>query len=359
MVGWLVFIFAFIFFVLFSKDKFTKRYSKWYYLLFIVVFTGFRYRIGYDYDSYTRMFFKTNELDLVEPTWHYLILIINIVTGNAQILFLISSIFIYPLIFRFVYKNSPLPLLSIYIFICFQYYFAESLSVLRQYIAVAIFLSSYKYILERNFKKFILLNIIGFSFHYSAIIAIPTYFFINKKFSNLLLIVVTIASFFFHTLLTFAIPQIEIMERYSTYLSGFELEANSGIDRIVRIVILLCLIFSKKALDYENNLSNRASFNLMFLGILIYTSLYIYAPFRRLSYYFMIFEIIIMAQIFFVYFMEKPFRLKAILFYLYIFFAALSFGKRWWPNKTDFSGTNTHYEMKFVVDKPIPLKQTK
>lgn len=354
MTGWIIFIFLFLIYALLSTDKLFEKTAKWFLLIFIIIFSGLRFQIGWDYDTYTKLFFRTDELADIEPSWRFLILFFNYTTGNAQTLFFLSSIIIYSLLIAFIYKYSSSPLLSVLIFICFPLYYGESLSCIRQYIAVVFFLLSYKFLLKRNFLKFLLTNAIGISFHYSTVIVIPIYFIVHKHISNRILILLIIGSFFLYALIIYFFPGFELLQKYSLYMDeGIEVGSSSGIDVIIRYLLIIALLLSRKKLDYDNDIRVRTTFNLYIIGALICSGLYFYPPFRRMSYFFMIFEVLIIADLYRVYFKENPLKIKAIILYLYICFAVLSFGKKWWPNETKVSPTNTYYKMKFVVDKPL------
>jgi transmembrane protein EpsG len=354
MIGWIVFIILFIIYALLSADKLFKKNAKWFLLIFFIIFSGLRYQIGWDYDVYTKLFFRTDELADIEPSWRLLILFFNYTTGNAQTLFFLSSIIIYSLIIFFIYRYSSSPVLSMLVFICFPLYYGESLSCIRQYIAVGFFLLSYKYLIKRDFLKFLLINAIGISFHYSAIVVIPFYFISHLRIPNRILIFLVVGSFFLYTLIIYFFPEFELIQKYTIYTGeGFEVESSSGIDVIMRYLLIIALLLSKKKLDYDNDIRVRTTFNFYIIGALICSGLYFYPPFRRMSYFFMIFEVLIIADLYRVYFRENPLRIKAVILYLYICFAILSFGKKWWPKETNTSPTNTYYRMTLSVDKPL------
>ena len=52
----------------------------------------------------------------------------------------------------------------------------------RQSVAIMMFYYSFRYIKEQNLKKYLILNGIGCLFHSSAILFIPLYFVLNRRF---------------------------------------------------------------------------------------------------------------------------------------------------------------------------------
>lgn len=354
MLGWTFLIIIFLIYSVLSYEKRFQGFAKWFFLIFLILFTGFRYRIGYDYDSYNRMFYDIKEVETVEIAWRYLIIVLNLFSNNSQLLFLTAAIIIYSAIFNFTYKYSEFPVLSIFVFICSPFYFAESLSVLRQYISIILFLFSYKYILSRDIYKFTLVNLFGLAFHFSSLLYFTLYFIVNKKISNLVFLFLFVISLFSYSIISSLLPQVDLLVKYAVYTNeAFHLDSNTGVDQIIRFVIFFLVLFSRKKLNYEEDLFMRSAINLFLIGIIICTGLYFYPPFRRISYGFMIFEMLVIPVMFKAYF-KNQYPLRSIMLAGYFLFSILTFGKRWWPNKTDYSGTNTIYEMKLFVDKPIP-----
>lgn len=116
---------------------------------------------------------------------------------HAYLLF--TGAFIYYSLCRFIYRYSTSAWLSIVIFISFGYYFG-SLHILRQYLALAIIMFAYDYMLKRKLLQFTALVLLAFSFHTSAIIFLPTYFICNKNIRtpvivSMFLICITLAFF--------------------------------------------------------------------------------------------------------------------------------------------------------------------
>ena len=95
--------------------------------------------------------------------------------------FIISVIFITALCVT-VYRYSEMPWLSFYMFITLGV-FATSLSAIRQFLAIAICMFAYRYIVKRDFLRFTVLIVLAMTIHTSAILTIPMYFgiFIFRK----------------------------------------------------------------------------------------------------------------------------------------------------------------------------------
>lgn len=95
--------------------------------------------------------------------------LISFISDNPQIFLAITSLFIFSLIGYIYYRFSVNAYLSIIIFVCFGLYIF-SFTGLRQAIAFSITFFSFKFIVERKFKHFLVSVFLAFSIHSSAII---------------------------------------------------------------------------------------------------------------------------------------------------------------------------------------------
>ncbi len=130
------------------------------------------------YKYYSRLSF----LELGDSSWEPGYKIINYLCSNIGINYhyflLIINGFTFYSFLRFVYCYSDNVWISVLTYIAFGYYFG-AIHLLRQSVAISFILYSYKYILERRFRPFVIYVIIATLFHYSAILFVCTYY-INK-----------------------------------------------------------------------------------------------------------------------------------------------------------------------------------
>ncbi len=168
---------------------------------------------------------------------------------HAYLLF--TGAFIYYSFSRFVYRYSSCVWLSVIIFIAFGYYFG-SFHILRQYIALAIVLYSYDYILKRKLISFVTLVFIASLFHMSAIAFIPTYYICHKNMRIPILTLVfgvclTLAFYFGDIIMEY----IVVSEKYASIYLGEADAAGRGYSMLVLVVAImaLALIFKPHDLD--------------------------------------------------------------------------------------------------------------
>ena len=176
--------------------------------LFLVL--ALQYQVGIDYKSYSEAYVEITKYGFFETvpnelsSWFgnsfvYFCKITGLFFGDNflwyhAVLAVASIICLYIAIF----KNSLLPLLSIYMYISEGYYY-NLLNQARQGLAFIIILLSYKYIIEKKMASFIITIIIASFFHPSALIFLPTWFLVKIKFNlkKVFIIIIFIIILFF------------------------------------------------------------------------------------------------------------------------------------------------------------------
>lgn len=157
-------------------------------LCFVVtlLFWGFRGFCFYDWMSYYPMFLHLDVSDLaynitqVEPGFCLLMTLCKCVS-NSYVFFAFVCTFINLLLLsRFLLKhndNYPLSLLVCTVFGCFLYF----TDLMRNSIAVFLFINAIDYMRERKPLKYFLVVAVSISFHYSAVLFVPLYFYAHRK----------------------------------------------------------------------------------------------------------------------------------------------------------------------------------
>lgn len=116
----------------------------------------------------------------VEPGYSLLNYIVSLFTGDVHIYMLVVSIIIITLTAVLLYKYSPIPWIGMFVFASFGF-FGNSLSFIRQSIAIAIFLFSIHFLKNKKFVPYLLIILLAATFHKSMIIMIPVYFIAHIK----------------------------------------------------------------------------------------------------------------------------------------------------------------------------------
>lgn len=169
-----------------------------YYIIFIFVlvfFTGLRGDIEPDYLNYLDIFNNINynsDVD-VELGFVYFNRLIHFLGGGFQwVVFLMAFITII-LKVNFFFKYSKNFCFSILIYYCSVFFIYDFIAI-RQALAMAIFMVSIPFLMERKFLHYTVLIFLASLIHLSAIILLPLYFILNYSFNKILLYLVLIFS---------------------------------------------------------------------------------------------------------------------------------------------------------------------
>lgn len=179
-----------------------------------------------DNDIYASNYINISKVDLHsliietymgwEPGYVLYNFMLSKISENPEYLFISSSLFMvigYMIIIR---KYSFMPFVSVMIYLLYPLMFCQSLFVLRQHIATIIMLYAIYSIVST--KKFFLISLIAFCFHYSALVVFPFYFIYRKNIINL-----NPRKIFIYILIFFAfvrflfVTVVNLFPRYSDY----------------------------------------------------------------------------------------------------------------------------------------------
>ncbi|HDX9579214.1 TPA: EpsG family protein [Bacillus pseudomycoides] len=152
--------------------------------LSLVLVAGLRNNIG---DTY----FYMHAYTVTDFNWEYIQknkdmgfnifqMVLQKYTADPQVMVFSAALITNVLIVFILYKYSRLIDLSLYVYITSGMYLT-SMNGIRQYLAAAIIFAATKYIIDGNWKKYILIVLLASTFHQSALVLIPIYFLIRRK----------------------------------------------------------------------------------------------------------------------------------------------------------------------------------
>lgn len=153
-------------------------------VIFIIVISGFRFDVGYDYFSYYKILIPHlhhNALERIEPFSKILFYVADFIHWPPMV-FCLFSIFTYVIIFYVLKKYSHNYFFAVLTYIAFFY--LSSIDTIRQGLAIGIIIYAYRYLIARKWKSYLICCIIAYLFHKAAIIcvAIPLiYNYFNLK----------------------------------------------------------------------------------------------------------------------------------------------------------------------------------
>lgn len=264
----------------------TKRISA------IVIFTlvlisSLRYRVGYDYDVYFDFFLRPqNYQGLFEPGFYYVIFILSDMGFSPFFIFTILAVIIYSIMLlslnKFGLKSTLFPLV---VFIISPGLFANSHSIIRQFIGISFFLLSCSFLVKRSYVLFIFFILIGALFHTSTLVAgllaLISIFIRLQKFTILIFASsVSMLLGFFVTEFLSAIPNFAYFKYIEIVDQLYLLKAG--------LFLLIALVFRFLfCSEMSTNNNTVIYFNIYAIGVLVLLCFGLFIPFSRLFYYFL------------------------------------------------------------------------
>ena len=302
MLVYIIFILLIFTLPLLGKIKIVKGVEIYgYTVAFIVIFIfcAFRFDVGYDYSMYYGLIeggfkFFDDQINRIEFLSTQLIIFSNYI-GFYQFFFIVSSFVITYFFYKAIKENSLDKWLSTLIFVSFPIFFFMSLSIVRQYMAVAILFYCFKFIKQRKLWTYLFVVLFCSFLHKSSILALPIYFlygnFINKK----IIILIYFLGFFSSGILVFLIRLTS--GGYSIYLGQIEGEGGNLILIFFQILglFLLPIVYNFRDKDDKDFNFYLLSY---YIGLFIWASLsrYGHAGIRG-SLYFICFTIVLIPQL--------------------------------------------------------------
>lgn len=274
----------------------------------IFFFSALRYNYGNDYQSYIEGFSEISSFDWstlfeqeihFEPGWIVLNKLFEPFGFFGLIFFLslLNSVVIY----KFIKKNVPRNYywLAVFILLFSPDFFLIQLSVMRQNLAILVFIFSTRFILQRKFIYFLLCVALAFSFHISAIIILPAYFLgiFNFKIRKII-IVVAVISYIVFIFMANAILKPIIDSLVESFLEGYSVydkkgDVSSGLGLVFNISLFTLILFMYNYAKKEETLVHKLSIcSFLILPFALQIELI-----TRLGYYYEIFHVFLFTSI--------------------------------------------------------------
>ena len=222
-------------------------------------------------------------------TYNYLL---SYVTANRYIFILISSVFIF-LSFFFAFKKyvHSNPIYALILFLGMFFFF--TFTYLREVLAICISFWALKAVMERRFVFFLLIVVLAYTFHHSAILLTPIYFIPLRKWTPVTIIVIAVVCLILGVLGVSRLGFSAFSSitggniRAEGYANEFDMEGYFRIDYVMEAVFFLfCLLTLYHRVDKDKRSLVLLNYTLVFCYILL---LFVRSPQGgRLSWYFLI-----------------------------------------------------------------------
>lgn len=210
--------------------------------IFVILFalSACRLNVGNDYAKYVEFMHLVN-CDAYVPTEIGFNLLVKLIYGlsgfeNYLLVFAVYA-FVTALLFLLaLYEQSDEFALSFFLFMALGYYF-QTFSTVRYYLALAIALYAMKFVLRGQWGRFLVLVLLGATFHKSLLVVIPLYFLASRRFQKWQLALAALFSTTFLFMQDFYLKVVVFL--YPTYEDTEYLEGGTSYINILRCAAVL------------------------------------------------------------------------------------------------------------------------
>lgn len=242
-----LFFLLIVLFICILSDRYKLTLSLGVLIFLFTLFSGVRYNVGTDFSTYELYisYIRQGIDTYMEPGFEAIVKATYVLGFSGQLTFVISSLLVSFFFLFYIREHSYYLGLSSMMFLCFPIFYLASFNGIRQFIAVAIFLYSIKYILHGNIFKYFCGVAIACSFHSSAVITVPLYFILNHRFNKYKVVGLCVFIYFFIG----SFPTILENAGFSAKYTTTEIYSNSGFDYkliVVFSIYILLRFFEKK-----------------------------------------------------------------------------------------------------------------
>ncbi|OJZ13216.1 EpsG family protein [Sphingobacterium sp. 40-24] len=218
--------------VTYDLKKLKAGRDLWYWTIFIffVCVAGLRYKVGGDsleyYNSFTGQIPTLNDLSRdhffsirYEPFWIILNSVCKTIINDFALFQFVHAFWINFVIFKFFKNNTQFRFTAILVYWMF-FYFYFNMEILRESIAISLFLVAYPYLSKKKWLKYYIIVICSAMFHTSAIFLLFLPFFSSQVLNRVTLIriaFVVVGTVFLLGVVPSIVPGSELQQRFASY----------------------------------------------------------------------------------------------------------------------------------------------
>lgn len=286
-----------------KTNRMSKFWFRFYYVIFVLV-AGLRYKVGGDTNNYINHWDTLpllNEMslsDILNMAWNPLWIVLSSATKTVSQEFfvfqLVHAIIFNFAIFKFIDKYSEFRFFSLLIYFI-GFYFYYNMEILRESLAIAMFIIGYIYYEKGRFLYFSIFILLAILFHTSAIIALFIPIFSRIKFNAIGITTVLflgVGLLFFSDKIMVIFLTENSMSKISNY-SNIIANANGIITNAVMYIVVPSLF-----LKFYIKSSIKPLFENLYLFYFFIALLVVFIPgFSRFLNYFFPFMLIIFSNI--------------------------------------------------------------
>lgn len=230
-------------------------------LLLFVTIAGIRYRVGGDTLGYYDKFDNIPYLSELPSfnfqdaqynfSWYLFSSIAKSINNSFYSFQILHSVVVNCIIFWF-FGRFAINKFFILPFYFFLYYFYFNMEILREALAICVFLISIPYLLERKFIKYYFMVFIAFTFHSSALVLVFIPIFLSKYKLKTQIITIITVGVIFSTLINNSFLMAIGLDKIFGASAMFYLDKNVNINGVIYQLLKLLPFFSVFVISSRN-----------------------------------------------------------------------------------------------------------
>lgn len=270
--------------------------------IFLVLFvcSALRFDIGNDYRQYTQTAHEAfvDGYVVTECGFNYLVKLVYHLFG-AEYYEIVFAIFGFATIWLFLkamYEQSVDFSMTYFLFMTLGMYF-QTFNTVRYYLALSIALYSMKYVLEKDYIRFILWIVFAALFHKSVLLVIPVYWIATYAWKKWQILVAAAISVACYCLKDVVLNLALIL--YPSYKNTIFLEGGTTITSILRILVIVAfyLVICIRYPQIKDDTKIRFYAQLNLLALDVSTCFSFLPVVTRIAYYFSVSQIVMIPAI--------------------------------------------------------------
>lgn len=275
-----------IFFLYFNKLKYGRHIA----FLLLFLFSALRFDVGFDYQTYYEVVAGYNDYEYERfGIFDKLIIDAARALDFYQFYFIATSFLICFFIWRTIYKYSSDFYLSILLFFVVPIFYLNSLTIIRQFIALSLIFYSIHFVFKKNLIAFIFFISIASIFHISALVGIFIYWLPKVRFSTRKVILLFLIAYAAYVLVDKELASY--VPIYSYYLQGAD---GNGKSMMYFLLVILIFVSLNKFQSKEAHLY----YNIYVFGVVSYCFFINFGEVGpRVSLYYLIFMVLLIPDV--------------------------------------------------------------
>lgn len=297
----------FVLLVSLYKDDYGKKIPYVALMVLLVLFSGLRYQVGWDYHIYEYGYSNSfgDTLNHMEPFWHGLRKVMHYLGLPVEVWFFLTSAFIVIFSLRaYRLQSSNFAIAALSFVVIFSLYF-ESFNTVRQTCAQVVVLYGFPFFKKKKYLQTLLILLLAFMLHKTALLMLV---FLPLCFVHYNRILVALGMFLGATLGPPLIRELFLALIHSNILEGFYINEaflrtelyRVGLGTIVKMAFVFYLLYREPEL-LRKDPTLRPYLNAFYFAILLNLMLYrvfVLGSATRFTLYFVYFTPILLSNLF-------------------------------------------------------------